>query len=792
MGLVYSAEQNRIFEMTSGPVIVVANAGTGKTSTTAELMVRRYLDEERALFPHRSEHVSGDEQRRILRQFLCITFTVKAAAEYDSRIKELFAERGIPAPKKWNGDDYRIGRTLDSYIGRWLRLFPVFAAWMEADPDTHERLKVVLGELPAGLRQTLQCTGNGLKDCHALSMRWPWIVGDDLAEMLLDLILRKHAGVPLDGCDGDQWAEDFNEGLGRLQLAGGERIALDFWEGPLAAWKKHHEHLRDMDHAIKQGKPLPVDDQAKGAAEVFTWERMNTLRAEFIAVEELARARGYHPVYAPERLACRIVEDQIAAAEHLKGYREFLFLSQKWHFVKTHFLLREFGDQTTAFVRACEKHPELLEPTVEYPRLVRAKYVFWDECQDNSDYQHRILKLFDPARAGVPHLNVAIGDPKQQIYVWRGASPRRFLEMIEEHRRNHPGRLLGLSVSFRSAKRIVELGNEVILTLPSYRDKVRPSTTIFEDEGRVEVTKPFVSMEEEAEWTFSRIEYYLGKTKAKIMVLSRTDPADHPLYYRHLRTHPELGRRISCLTIHRAKGLEADIVFVLGLYAGRMPDPRSNMDEEVNLFYVACTRARQTLILCGLVCKREVNLAGHIEDTRVGPTPFFAQLPTLRNLCLKGGWTKELLAEGVETNNRGLAGHYGRIAKRRSALRIECADLFRQTIVGGEAREDLKDYGATDADPAVNALTRRKLGLEESAGGSQRGRFVSEQARDRVLKQCLEAYRLRGQPPRFTSEDFRTALKCGWIVKPDGARYWQFSASLKQQADLARSAVGTA
>jgi superfamily I DNA/RNA helicase len=791
MGLVYSAEQDRIFGMTTGPVIVVANAGTGKTTTTAELMVRRYLDEERKLYPQRTDHVAGNDQWRILRQFLCVTFTVKAAAEYDTKIKEFMAERGIPAPKSRNGDDYRIARTLDSYIGRWLRQLPVFKAWMEADADTHERLQVVLGQLPRDTRAALQCPEDELKDCHALSLRWPWMAGDDVAEMLLDVLVRKHAGQPLAGCDLYEWAQAFDARLAQLQADDEGRMELDFWREPLEAWKRHQEHLRAVAHAIKQGQPLPPADQARGAIDVLEWERMNAFRAEFVAVEELARARGYHPVYAREKLVCRPVEDLLAGADHLKGYRHFLALSEQWHYLKTHFLLREFGDQTTAFVRACEMHRELLEPSVEYPRLVRAKYVFWDESQDNSDYQHRILRLFYPDPK-VPHLNVAIGDPKQQIYVWRGASPRRFLEMIEEHRVKHPGKLLGLSCSFRSARSITALGNEIILTLPSYRAKVRPSTTIFEDEGRVEVTKPFLTVEEEAEWIFSRIEYYLAKTKAKIMIVSRTDPTDHPLWYRHLRQHPENGRRVSCLTIHKAKGLEADIVFVTGLHAGRLPDPRSDPDEEVNLFYVACTRARHTLILCGLVTKRDVDATGAVVDKRVGPTPFFSQLPTLLALCLKAGWPKELLREGVDTHNRGLGIHYGRIANRRSALRLERAEVFPKMIAGDESRDGLEDYGATGADPKMAGMSRRRLGLEERTGpaGGQGG--VSEQTRERVLKQCIAAYRLRGQPPRFTSADFLIALRSGWIVKPGGERFWQFSASLKEQADLARRAVGTA
>lgn len=55
-------------------------------------------------------------------------------------------------------------------------------------------------------------------------------------------------------------------------------------------------------------------------------------------------------------------------------------------------------------------------------------------------------------------------------------------------------------------------------------------------------------------------------------------------------------------TVHQAKGLEWDIVFVIGLNDGRFPSEKSirnNFEEEERrLFYVAVTRARKNLYLC--------------------------------------------------------------------------------------------------------------------------------------------------------------------------------------------------
>jgi DNA helicase-2/ATP-dependent DNA helicase PcrA len=58
---------------------------------------------------------------------------------------------------------------------------------------------------------------------------------------------------------------------------------------------------------------------------------------------------------------------------------------------------------------------------------------------------------------------------------------------------------------------------------------------------------------------------------------------------------------IKLTTVHQAKGLEYDVVFVIGLADGQFPGRRSieagDVEEERRLFYVAVTRARNELYL---------------------------------------------------------------------------------------------------------------------------------------------------------------------------------------------------
>jgi superfamily I DNA/RNA helicase len=83
---------------------------------------------------------------------------------------------------------------------------------------------------------------------------------------------------------------------------------------------------------------------------------------------------------------------------------------------------------------------------------------------------------------------------------------------------------------------------------------------------------------------------------------------------------------VTLITMHSCKGLEFPHVFVVGLEDGLLPHSRSKvegtMDEERRLFYVAVTRAMQTLAIshCGGRKKYGQVLPCH-------PSPFLKELP---------------------------------------------------------------------------------------------------------------------------------------------------------------------
>ena len=101
-------------------------------------------------------------------------------------------------------------------------------------------------------------------------------------------------------------------------------------------------------------------------------------------------------------------------------------------------------------------------------------------------------------------------------------------------------------------------------------------------------------------------------------ILSEIEEAARPFstleeWFRHVEEYTEALRRkeqkkkeeqkgIHLMTIHAAKGLEFDTVFIIGANEGQIPYKKAKSEEETEeerrLFYVAMTRAKEVLQIC--------------------------------------------------------------------------------------------------------------------------------------------------------------------------------------------------
>ncbi len=106
----------------------------------------------------------------------------------------------------------------------------------------------------------------------------------------------------------------------------------------------------------------------------------------------------------------------------------------------------------------------------------------------------------------------------------------------------------------------------------------------------------------------------------------------------------EPGNAVRLMSLHGAKGLEFDHVFIVGVEDGLLPHEASieegRLDEERRLFYVGITRARQTLTLSH---SRQARRWGDLQ--RLQPSRFLAELPS--DDLLRDGADNSVHAEAV-------------------------------------------------------------------------------------------------------------------------------------------------
>ncbi|PVG83508.1 DNA helicase UvrD [Nocardioides gansuensis] len=138
---------------------------------------------------------------------------------------------------------------------------------------------------------------------------------------------------------------------------------------------------------------------------------------------------------------------------------ELLGLVADYRALKAELGLLDFSDQIAGAHRLATGHPEVGEAEREKYRVV-----LLDEYQDTSVAQARLLAgLFggDHPDSGRGHPVMAVGDPNQAIYGWRGASVANIEQFREQFLQadGSPARLFHLTVNRRSDRRILELAN---------------------------------------------------------------------------------------------------------------------------------------------------------------------------------------------------------------------------------------------------------------------------------------------------------------------------------------------
>lgn len=230
------------------------------------------------------------------------------------------------------------------------------------------------------------------------------------------------------------------------------------------------------------------------------------------------------------------------------------------------------------------------------------KYILVDEFQDVNNLQVDLLSLLITPSTQL----FCVGDDWQSIYGFRGSNVS-YIVNFETHFPN--AKVIKLNMNYRSSQNIVGASNEVI---KHNKFKVEKEVIASKKSEHKIVVFAGNTEEENLNFCYNKVQELLqdGINGEDILFLYRRSKMYSPYFFKFKNE----GIRVQSKTIHAAKGLEAKVVFILGLTEGTggFPDiwledrifqviKKANHDllleEERRLFYVAITRAKEKLFL---------------------------------------------------------------------------------------------------------------------------------------------------------------------------------------------------
>lgn len=238
------------------------------------------------------------------------------------------------------------------------------------------------------------------------------------------------------------------------------------------------------------------------------------------------------------------------------------------------------------------------------------QYILVDEFQDVNNLQVDLIKLLLTDQTQL----FCVGDDWQSIYGFRGSNVSYIVD-FENHFAN--SKIIKLNLNYRSTQNIVGASNEVI---KHNKFKVEKDIQASKKSEHKIVVYAGCSEEENIQFCLDKVRELqnTGLTSEDILFLYRRTHMYNPGAYSgkpsYSKTFYKEGVKVQAKTIHSAKGLEAKVVFIIGLTEGNggFPDiwledrifqviKKANhdllMEEERRLFYVAITRAKDKLFL---------------------------------------------------------------------------------------------------------------------------------------------------------------------------------------------------
>jgi DNA helicase II / ATP-dependent DNA helicase PcrA len=293
----------------------------------------------------------------------------------------------------------------------------------------------------------------------------------------------------------------------------------------------------------------------------------------------------------------RLDPDSITNPDHATAYQAYIDFTHKNNLI-------DFEDVLLLLVAVLEDSEDLADEVHQ-----NYHWLTVDEYQDVNPLQQRLLELWLGDNRNI----CVVGDSAQTIYTFAGASSKPLENFTKKY---EDASVFRLNRNYRSKPEIIDYANKLLSQMPSSTASVGSLMATKDAGTKVEVL-PFVNDSAEADWIAQSIVDLLqgGQKETEIVVLARVNSQlelvaaaleDRGVDYwlqtgERYSIKNRLEPRITLATIHATKGLEWNNVFIMGVSDGFLPYVQADSDEEIaeelRLFYVAVTRAKEKLFI---------------------------------------------------------------------------------------------------------------------------------------------------------------------------------------------------
>lgn len=258
-----------------------------------------------------------------------------------------------------------------------------------------------------------------------------------------------------------------------------------------------------------------------------------------------------------------------------------------------YYLLMKNGIDTSAAINK-EAFDDFFDLIQQNPFVIEeVDYLLLDEAQDSNPLQYQfILEMIKPKSLFI------VGDLRQSIYEFNGAEPELLLGLIYEPSFT----VYNLNENYRNAPDILKYAKKIvngslIEDYELYDDSICMNENKIGIIKEVEYLPSRVISEIQSDPRYGKWFILVRKNEVLDNVVTYLTKAGIPCdtFKRSQITSEEFQEKmtndtVKVLTVHAAKGLEADNVIVIGV------SKWSSRAEERRVAYVAATRAKEKLI----------------------------------------------------------------------------------------------------------------------------------------------------------------------------------------------------